>query len=157
MKRWAHFSECGRYRWLLGRQWDPAKAFVGWCLKNPSTAGGDEEDRTSEKVIRYSQTWGYGGCIIVNPYAWISTDPSEVPSDFNLAVGPKNGVYLAQAARQCDIIVGGWGPGLPSSALFWLGRHLGEMVFFLELTKCGNPKHPLYLRSDLAPQFWGPV
>lgn len=157
MKRWAHFSPCGRYRYQLGRQWDASKAMVGWCLKNPASATAEEEDRTSQRVIDFSQKWGYGGCIIANPYAWIATNPENVPHHIQLAIGPKNGQHLQDVGRTCDIVVCGWGPDLPPQVLCWLGGHLRDAnLHFLELTKCGAPKHPLYLRGDLLPKEWLP-
>ncbi len=155
MRRWAHFSDCGRYRYEVGRQWDSGKSLVGWCLKNPSIANGEEDDPTLKRVIEFSKFWGYGGCIVTNPYAWVATEPKNVPQG-SIAIGPKNAQYLRSLGLQSDIVVAGWGPKLPPRMLCWVGSCLSEPVYYLELTKCGQPKHPLYLRGDLRPKLWTP-
>ena len=47
-------------------------------MLNPSDAGAEKNDPTMLRVIKFSQSWGYDGCIVVNLYPYISSDPREM-------------------------------------------------------------------------------
>lgn len=152
MMRGAVFSPCGRYRYRLWRIWDLVLPTIGWCLKNPSTASADEEDPTSRRVIDYSQRWGGGSCLIVNPVAWVETDPRKVPEAERTLVQVENLYHLVYANRVCEYVVGGWGAGTPERLCAGMREVFGPKLRYLDLTKSGEPKHPLYLSAELLPK-----
>lgn len=168
----AVLSDCGRYRYLLWRVWDspliadapvvlpPRKAVVAFCGLNPSTADATQDDPTIRRCVGFAKSWGYAGLLMVNRFAWRSTDPRGM--DFvEDAYGPGNKEWMRTALDCSDIFVAAWGatlgptnrnsPAILASILKGLApeklRHLG-------LTKDGHPRHPLYLRGDTQPQRW---
>src|SRR5687767_7859763 len=111
-ERWAELSEGGRYRYALGIMWGPAVEVLVACLLNPSKADHIEPDRTSARVIDFAKRWGYGGTIIVNPYAYRCTAPSAMPTldrrASTRAIGPENDERIELHATRRDVVVG-WG------------------------------------------------
>jgi hypothetical protein len=95
IERTATISDCGRYRYTLGRTWsdEPPVLFV---MLNPSTADADVDDNTISKCIGFAKRWGHGGITVVNLYAWRATNPKELPDDFSVGEG---GVPSASAVR----------------------------------------------------------
>jgi hypothetical protein len=121
--------------------------FVGL---NPSTADEIQDDPTARKCMRFAESWGYGGIILANLFAYRATHPKKlkVVSD---PVGPDNDHWLIKLAKKAEIIVAAWGAyggfmGRDSVVLDLLGE-----VYCLGLTKERRPRHPLYLRSDCRP------
>src|SRR5688572_2600190 len=110
MRKGAEVSACGRYRFSLWRIWDQSLLSVCWCLLNPSTADGNEDDPTVRRCIEFSRRWGFGGIHIVNLFPLRATDPKAL-RDFKMA--PESAVYAhrvlietAEAAARCIV---GWG------------------------------------------------
>ncbi|GHO96088.1 hypothetical protein KSF_061360 [Reticulibacter mediterranei] len=133
------------YRYRLWRTWDTDRPSLVWILLNPSMADEHTDDPTLRRLLRFSQTFGYGGLVLVNLFAWQTPDPrllSTVPDP----VGPKNDHFIQEAVTQTEQIVIAWGNG---------GRYLHREQAVLALlssvplsclnvTRCGSPVHPLY-------------
>lgn len=158
MQRYAEFSPCGRYRWLLGRFERPLFGLhrtVVFALNNPSTADAESDDNTSRKGWSYARYWDCHHLIFVNTNPFRSTDPdgAELPPE---SVLQQNDSWLLHAALQADIVVCAWGvaarPALAARAAALLGAV--APLHYLELANNGTPKHPLYLKGDLKPQVW---
>lgn len=146
MKRTARLSDCGKYRYSLGRRWgDLMTRHVLWVMLNPSTADADTDDNTIRKCVFFTFREGFEKLAVVNLFAFRATDPAEMlrlPEDE--ARGPENVDELTFQARDADMIVCAWGvPGgkLIPEAL-WPYR---TKCFHLGLNADGSPKHPLYL------------
>lgn len=60
VKRWATVSDCGRYRYTLGRRWAEGSLLL-WLLLNPSTADHRRDDATARVVEGFSRRLGFGG------------------------------------------------------------------------------------------------
>lgn len=74
----ATFSRDGRLRMQLRRWWvDRPKRWGAWLMTNPSHAGKKKNDPTMLRVIHFTRSWGYDGCIVVNIYPIVSSDPRE--------------------------------------------------------------------------------
>jgi hypothetical protein len=151
------FSPCRRFRYTLVREWDatlPKVAFIGL---NPSTADETQDDPTIRRCIGFAKTWGKGGLLMLNLYAFRATKPADMWKAEKRAVDIIGGrsnwteALLRYAAEHgCDLVIAAWGnhgkgrgdavaskwPGLKC-----LGRN-GD----------GSPKHPLYLKADLQPE-----
>lgn len=155
IRRWAYISECGRYRYGLGREWDAAKPRVVFVMLNPSTADGYADDPTIRKCIGFAKRLGYGGLEVVNLYAFRATKPAELwkaPEP----VGPFCDEYIVNAVTGRMAIVA-WGRHGDSKrarpradAVYKLLREKANSIGFLATTRDGIPMHPLMLPYSCA-------
>ena len=175
MKRTAKFSECKRYRYRLGRYWEPSKPYVIFCLLNPSTADAYKDDPTIRRCINYAIRWQYGGLEILNIFAYRATNPKDMKSAPIDPIGIGNRSAFSDASKHVrqhyiDLykkneycfdnvpVICGWGThggykDQGEKALEWI--HVdGCSAFALDTTKDGFPKHPLYLKADLLPSVY---
>lgn len=153
-RRTARLSACGRYRYLLTREWAPGPTAT-FVMLNPSTADAEHDDATIRRCLGFSRAWGCGGLAVVNLYALRSTDPAAlwIADD---PVGPANDRHLVDAAACTDgPLVAAWGanarPGRIAAVLALPGM---DRLTALAVTKAGQPRHPLYLPGGLTPQPW---
>ena len=115
-------------------------------MLNPSTANAFTDDRTIERIIAFSQAWGYDGLAVGNLYAFRATNPDELQAAAD-PVGPLNDVYVRNMATVAETVVVAWGahsfvcPAVPRRML----QTIGKPVMCLGVTKNGSPRHPLYL------------
>ncbi len=152
MERSATISPCGLYRYALHRRWSEGRV-VCFVMLNPSTANGDHDDNTLEKIIRFAKAWGFGGLSVVNLYAYRATDP-KVMRHATDPIGPDNDAHIAVEVTAADLVVCGWGNNVvddrPASVLDVI-RWAGKMPHALAVTSKGHPGHPLFLRGNLTP------
>lgn len=156
----AALSDCGRYRYLLGREWGdgPTAVFV---MLNPSTADGTHDDPTIRRLAGengFAHRWGCGALLVANLYAWRATDPAELWTADD-PVGPENDAHLVAAATiaadTSGPLVGAWGANArPDRIAAVLALPGMDRLTALGVTKAGQPRHPLYLKADLTPQPW---
>ncbi|NMC06088.1 MAG: DUF1643 domain-containing protein [Candidatus Lokiarchaeota archaeon] len=146
----ATFSDDMQYRYTLERilkQCGGRCVFIGL---NPSTADELKNDPTVARCINYARAWGYGEFVMLNAFALRSTDPAALRSCDD-PVGAENDAYIKAEVGKASIVVAAWG-----THARLLGRHEALLAMLpalhcLGTTKEGYPKHPLYLRKDLAP------
>lgn len=158
---WAVFSADRVYRYLLGRFWDYEKGLF-WrrpCLTvgmlNPSKAGAYHNDPTVRRVIRFGKDNDFGGVIVWNANALVSTNPRGLRSAAD-PVGPRNPEAMKIALCRPLLVkaVVAWGRPLNRAMEHHLKRVLIEarmrrpLWSFGPPTKGGWPRHPLYLRAD---------
>jgi len=151
MKKSAVISADKIYRYELRRIWDDSKSFVMFIGLNPSTADEANDDPTITRCINYARAWGYGGLIMANLFAFRSTDPSQLRMTPE-PIGAENNSYLSKLQDEVAMIVVAWGN---HGSLFNRGNEVIKMLknpHFLEMSKEGQPKHPLYLKADLKPK-----
>ena len=147
----AIFSPCRGYRYTLTRTWDPERPPVAWIGLNPSTADEREDDPTIRRCMGFARSWGAGGIIMLNLFAYRSTDPRKLHTmGRDACVGRKNDKHLLRIAQQGHPMVACWGT---HGALHGRDREVASLLGFLRLrclglTKDGHPKHPLYLAGD---------
>jgi hypothetical protein len=154
----AIFSRDGRYRYWLTRRLGKGKTVV-WIMTNPSTADEKEDDATLRRCIDFSQREGAGWLIVVNHFAYVAKDPRELRTIAD-PVGPSNALFLAEAAKNVDLVVAAWG-ALPAryarTAASYLVMVSGLQDFYcLGTTKAGAPKHPLRLARTTPLVPWHP-
>lgn len=153
----ATFSEPDRvYRYLLWREWDPARPRVLFVMLNPSTADETVLDPTLRRCLGFAQRWGFGSFTIANLFALRSTDPKRL-REVEDPVGPLNDGYLSAAAMTAGRVVAAWGAhgGLyhRADAVTRMLRPCVDLMA-LRLTSAGDPGHPLYLPAALEPFVW---
>jgi len=115
--------------------------FVGL---NPSTADENEDDPTVRRCIGFGRKWNCGGLILVNLFAYRSTDPASLLEADN-PIGPSNDTYILASARAAGLIVLAWGT---RGGFLDRDQHVLSLLpgaHCLGITKEGHPKHPLYV------------
>lgn len=153
IERTAILSGDGVYRYRLTRRWSDGEQ-VTFVMLNPSTADHTVDDATLKKITKFSRTWGYGGLQVVNLYAFRSPDPRDlrIVSD---PVGPENDRYLHAAGTGGGLIVAAWGNNARPERIAKVLAFPGfDQLHCLALNAGGQPKHPLYVRSDAIPALW---
>ncbi len=143
----AIISECKRYRYALYR--DVGNKPLVFCMLNPSTADAETDDRTIAKCRKYAKGFGYDGIIVVNLYAYRSTDPKIMLAASD-PVGPDNDKHIFELCRGRDVICA-WGANALHERINQVITILNQAAantFCLSLTNKGQPGHPLYLKND---------
>jgi hypothetical protein len=148
---WAVFSSCDKYRYLLGRIWDPALPIIVWVMLNPSTADHAKPDPTIRKCIGFSTRWGGGGIVVANMFGYRSTDADMllVQSD---PVGPWNEQAIEYALGLTAApggmpVVAGWGKIRTRwDARAWqVTNMLRGAAHCIGVNDNGTPRHPLMI------------
>jgi hypothetical protein len=135
IQRTAVISDCGRYRYSLGRRWGRGPV-LAWVMLNPSTADAEVDDPTIRRCIGYGRAWGFEG--IVDLFALRATYPREV-SRAAEPIGPANDETLLWASC-ADWVMAAWG------AHPWARRRaadvyrlIGGEMLCLGTTRDGSP------------------
>jgi hypothetical protein len=153
----AVISNCSRFRYLLRRVWDYTKIRALIIMLNPSTADARINDATIKACIRLCKALGYGGFEVVNLYAIRKTDPAELAA-VDDPVGPENDAIIEAAINRCDLVICAWGAHRMaekrSHHVRSLLRRYRRNVFCWGMTKSGDPKHPLYIKSGTPLQVF---
>ncbi len=145
----AQFSGCRKYRYTLTRVWDDRykrrAVFIGL---NPSTADAEIDDPTIRRCIQFAKKWGYPGIIMINLFAYRSTDPKKLLSVED-PVGPDNDYWIMSAVTDTDCVVAAWGTRgsimMRSNKVQLLLATENIELKCLGTTRDGFPLHPLYL------------
>ena len=154
----AKFSDCEQYRYELWRIWDHEKPRVLFIMLNPSTADDCNDDPTIRRCIGFAKRYGFGGLHVCNLFALRATNPQEL-YQANNPYGPDNHYHVRKVAiLQCNkSVICAWGNhGSLHGAgdnMLWNFKNLwgvdgGVKARCFGLTKKGQPKHPLYLKSN---------
>lgn len=155
IQQWtAVFSECGRYRYALGRPLDSLLRWhrpILWIMLNPSTADAKNNDPTIRRCINFSTAWGYTHLMVGNLYALKATKPKalKAPPGGIDAVGPLTDQHLQKMASQAEAIILAWGQLGPDKKraeqlLESMGQYK-ERMHVLGYTLSGIPRHPLMM------------
>lgn len=147
----------GKYRYVLRRKFLFGSKTLAFIMLNPSTATHEKSDPTVTRCEGYARKWGFGELVVLNLFAYRSTDPKALKTAED-PVGPENNDYIKAECVQAALTICGWGV---HGQLFDRGKEVLEMVrpfqpHYLQLTKDGIPGHPLYLKGDLKPKLYVP-
>lgn len=155
MKKSAHLSLDGEYRFWLAREWSEGGKRVCWIMLNPSTADAEVDDQTIRKIIKFSRREGFDALDVVNLFALRTPDPKMIKSHFKPVGGSAaNDSWIMDTAVKADLVVCAWGAHgtylrRDMQVLTMLRRHLPDRrIVCLGTNQAGSPKHPLYLRDD---------
>ncbi len=152
------FSPCRKWRYVLKHTWrdlfDTEERAVAWIALNPSTADENRLDPTLRRIRGFSMDWGFNTFYMLNLFGFRATDPKDMLAAED-PVGPENDRWICEIAKKSPFTVCAWGVHGKyldrQKAVFSELRALNCSLRYLELTKDGVPKHPLYLRKDLKP------
>ncbi len=156
----ATFSECGKYRYSLGRIWDSARSSLNFIMLNPSTATEYKNDATIERCYRRAKSMGFGSLWVTNIFAYRATDPKDMRAAED-PIGPLNDEYICNTAFGVDMVICGWGSAHGSfmgrgAAVEEMLRHITGNLHALKICNDGSPSHPLYISYKKAPEVWQP-
>lgn len=140
----------GNYRYKLWRIWDESKPLILFIMLNPSTADGKVNDPTICRVMGFAESWGYGGVLVVNLYAYRCTKPKNLRQTDD-PMGRDNIQHIENALGLVDRVIYAWGNNKKEPD--WL-RDLVDSPYCIDVSKKGIPKHPLYLKKELQPQVY---
>ncbi len=155
------FSPDRTYRYTLYREWEPSKPLVAFIGLNPSTADETNNDPTVTRCINFAKAWGAGRFVMLNLFAYRSTDPKALYA-VDDPVGEANVGWIEQVVGvHAGLVVCAWGthaenrePAHVADCYAMLRRHKhvnGVPICCLGKNQNGSPKHPLYLRGDSWP------
>ena len=143
------------YRYLLTRRWDDGPVMT-WIMLNPSTADADTDDPTIRRCTGFARREGCGAICVVNLFALRATDPRELRTSPD-PVGPDNDSFLLERTR-AGSVVAAWGS---HGSLNGRSRAVAALLVAAEVpllalgvTSSGEPRHPLYIRSDAPFTAW---
>jgi len=143
----ALFSHDRRYRYLLWRSWAGLENLVLFIGLNPSLADETSNDPTIRRMIGFAKREHATGVLVANLFSYCATDPRDMKTALR-PVGRANKSWLLAAQRLSTRTIACWGNhGSNQQCSQQLLPDLGP-VFCFGKTKNGEPKHPLYLRSD---------
>jgi hypothetical protein len=165
----------GRHRWWLRRWWRSGPPIL-WCMLNPSLANATRDDPTMRRVIHFSNAWGFGGCIVVNLYPFITAKPKEcrvwapywhVQGEGMRPELGRNKEIIEQAAIEADMHVVAWGAGVWDHQWAQVvtqtirgcddaGNDIRKL-FCLGITGDGSPIHPMARGKNAVPHTQKPV
>ena len=147
MKSYAVFSDCEKYRYILERVWDEKKGRIMFIGLNPSTATELKNDPTVNRMMNFAKSWNYGGFVVGNIFSFRATFPSDLKKSKD-PIGKETDKFLFESALKANKVVACWGNHAEFLQRGIEVRKLIEKMECFGLTKHGEPKHPLYLRSD---------
>lgn len=149
----ACISDCGHFRYSLTRVWDEAKPMIAFIGLNPSTADESEDDNTIRKCVKFARRDGFGSLCMINLFAFRATQPADMKRH-GMPIGRDNDRTILETVNLCNRVVACWGnPGSwmsrDKAVCKMLEKH-GVALYCLEVTKSGQPKHPLYIKDSQA-------
>lgn len=158
----AEFSECGRYRLWLSRDWfasDPnitgPAAYALWIGMNPSVAEGNVDDPTIRREVAFTKAMGLTTYIKCNIMDYRATSPKAL-----LAVTPRSDRNLdcilkhAEYAERVILAYGTLPKKLRRYADDVLRALRGTPLYCMGKTADGSPRHPLYLPNTAQLEPW---
>jgi len=167
----AGFSPDRRFRYWLGRTWDPALPRVAYVLLNPSAAGIRHDDATCRKLHALTRADGGGGFDLVNLFALVDTHQTGLRHPDAVGQSPEAADrWITMAVERSATVVLGWGDGNGRGAgaasrreavrrrareVWPLVRSHGPRCFTVNAS--GAPGHPLYLTSTSTPSSYVPT
>ncbi len=140
----AIFSEDRKYRYALWRVWNPTKALLLQVSLNPSVANELRNDPTITRGIVRAGRNNFGGFLMANLFALVSTDPKALLNNGN-AIGEFTDYYIKEMVKLSEVQLCGWGSFKP---VIYRANEVYKMLanpFCLGINPDGNPKHPLYV------------
>jgi len=147
IKKSAVFSSCRKYRYSLTRAWNLTGNYVLFIGLNPSIADELIDDPTLKRCINFAKDWGYGGLIMVNLFAYVSTHPSELKNT-KLPIGKENDEHILKNHQKSQLTVIAWGN---DGYLYDRDKEVLAIIdspMCLNINKSGQPAHPLYQKKD---------
>ncbi len=164
VSRDALISSDGLYRYWLSRfikATDPDIVLDGrvvFIMLNPSVADAMIDDATIRRCMGFAYEWRRREIMVVNAFAWRSTDPKKLLAAAD-PVGPENRHWIREACKKGAVHVAAWGAvgkrlrGTVEETVKILEKG-GYNLKCLGVTKDGQPRHPLMMKTKAALSDW---
>ena len=148
----AIFSDDRKYRYALWRVWRSSWPLLMVIGLNPSTADEVVDDPTIVRCEYRAMNGGFGGLLMGNLFALVSTNPAELLLNSE-SVGEYNNHYLECMMNLSSTQLCAWGSFAPVKNRSRDVLKTIKNPYCLGINKDGNPKHPLYIayRVDMKP------
>lgn len=155
----AVISDDQKYRYTLYREWAEDPIFEGvrvlnFCMLNPSTADGLQDDPTIRKCIGFAKANGYNAIRVVNLFAYRTSSPKILVRQRGCGldvVGPLNNDYVQEIPPE-ETVVAAWG------ASFYGDNFIRDRI---EVTKGLLSRKLWCVRKTIDPGFkprpWHPL
>ena len=140
----AIFSEDRKYRYALWRVWNINKPILVQIGLNPSKADEIRSDPTITRGIARADKAGFGGFIMGNLDAYVSTDPKALLNN-GYAVGEFTDYYLKEMVKLSERQLCGWGSFKGMAERASAVYKMLPNPYCLGVNADGQPKHPLYV------------
>lgn len=152
----AVISDCGKFRYRLGRRWQDGGLTLLFIMLNPSIADANIDDPTIRRCIGFAKSHGYSALEVVNLFAYRATDPVDLKIN-GWQVGSDNDHHIQQAMRECSKVCVAWGSHAKNCVqrcdqVARLISECNHVPMALAVDSNGIPRHPLMLRSNLRMQ-----
>lgn len=144
----AVFSDDRKYRYALWRMWSSIRPVLMVIGLNPSTANEVKTDPTITRVVVRADRMGFGGLLMANLYALVSSDPKVLLVEPD-AVGEYNDSFLHLMIQMSDLQLCGWGSFKPVKKRAPAVFQMLKEPYCLGTNADGQPKHPLYIAYDV--------
>ena len=100
----ARMSKDRVHRYQLTRTWDRQKGKVLFIMCNPSTADAVSNDKTITRITNFTKSWGYGGFVVGNLFAFRSPHPKDLKTAED-PEGKKNKKYLRRLIKDAEMVL----------------------------------------------------
>ena len=141
----AIFSDDRKYRYALWRIWNSFRPILIQISLNPSKADAIRSDPTVTRGVVRANRNMFGGFIMGNLYALVSTDPKKLLEDGE-TIGLETDDYLRQMIELGDgKVLCGWGSFKPVPKRAPVVLAMIPNPYCLGVNADGQPKHPLYV------------
>lgn len=162
-EKWIYEQSLDRKnRYLLGTRGN--KSLI-CCGVNPSYASPEDLDPTMKRVESFAEACGYDSYVMINLYPMRATNPQDMHLEVNEEIVKSNLEHIKAvlSGGNCDIWAA-WGNNISSRK--YLKRCLEQIVEIADLHSCkwymigditkeGNPRHPLYLNKQCDKKKFG--
>lgn len=154
----AEISACGRYRFVLSREWEQGEGRVCWVMLNPSTADATKPDHTLTKCVEFSRRWGFKALDIVNLFPLRTKSPRVLKASTEI-IGPRDeherlltDVFMLATVSIARLVVCAWGR---HGTFLQRDRVVVEQLrafplMCLGTNVDGTPRHPLMLPYEMS-------
>lgn len=150
----AIFSRDMQYRYYLSRIWDTKRKPLVGILPNPSTGDHISLETTTKGFQTRAKSWEYGGIVVLNLFAYISTDPTKLKHVAD-PVGSLNDAFLLSLNDKCEEVVCAWGnQGALHNRAQKVLNLLKMPLYTFGLTKSDQPRHPLHMSYQIKPTLF---
>lgn len=142
---WSNYSDDRVYRWSFERRWGVGGTLC-WIGLNPGTGDTDGKKRpTLDKVCRLAKSLDLEAVLVVNLFAFRSTDPKALKTAGVDVVGDLNDETIRRAVVRSAVTLAAWGAdGKINARSRRVASTLDDAVC-LGTTSSGEPRHPLYV------------
>lgn len=143
-------TDCGRYRYILKKEWDKNKEIGAFLCANPSKADHLLFDETVFKCNNLAVKWEWGGFYVVNIFPIYQTDPRRVT--LNDKSASENLRHIMTVFGQVNKIIIATGNMNTKQSNLLTKEVPTEKLFCIKKNKGGGYLHPSRINPYNFPQ-----